>query len=57
MEKTVGFLRSEWEELKEQMCDEYCCWPTASPTQERLNKHCEECPLNKIERSGKDGKN
>ena len=54
MEKTVGFLRSEWEELKEQMCDEYCCWPTACPTQERLNKHCEECPLNKIEGSGED---
>ena len=36
-------------EAKEQMCDDFCKWPTECPTQGRLDRHCEECPMNTVE--------
>lgn len=38
-----------WREVKEQMCDDFCKWPTECPTQGRLDRHCEECPMNTVE--------
>lgn len=35
------------EAVKTTMCDEYCHWPVVS-TEEILEKHCEECPMNQI---------
>lgn len=36
-------------EVKEKICDEYCKWLDECPTQERLDRHCAECPLNDLE--------
>jgi len=48
--------REEIEEIIETMCDDFCIWPTECPTEERLHKHCEECPLNRLkERSEENG--
>ena len=33
----------------EKMCDDYCKLPDICPTQERLDRHCAECPLNNVE--------
>lgn len=33
----------------EKMCDDYCKLPDICPTQERLNRHCAECPLNNLQ--------
>ena len=30
------------------ICDDYCHWPIVSLNQDVLDKHCEECPLNRI---------
>lgn len=32
----------------EAICDDYCKMPDICETQERLNRHCTECPLNNI---------
>ena len=32
----------------EEICDFYCKWPTECATQERLNMHCNDCPLNNL---------
>ena len=50
----ITVTEDKWEEIKERMCDEFCVWPTICSTQERLNKHCEECPLNYTEGSGEE---
>lgn len=42
----IQISNERWREVKEKMCDDYCVWPTYCPTQERLDRHCEECPLN-----------
>lgn len=44
-----------WREVKEQMCDDFCKWPTECPTQGRLDRHCAECPLNTILFDEKEG--
>ena len=36
-------------EIKEQICDEYCRFPFLLETQEELNRKCEECPLNEVQ--------
>lgn len=38
-----------WEKVKEQMCDDFCIWPTMATNQRTLELHCEECPLNHVE--------
>lgn len=42
----ISFEKSEWVEMIEKMCDEYCKMPDICATQERLDRHCAECPLN-----------
>ena len=37
------------EEIKEQICDEYCKWPFIVDNEGDLNEICENCPLNKLE--------
>lgn len=32
----------------EKMCDEYCKMPGICETQEILDKHCNECPMNTL---------
>lgn len=44
----ITISRNRLNEVIEKMCDDYCVWPGICATQERLNKHCEECPLNWI---------
>ena len=46
---TINTTRSEWNEMLEKMCDDYCKLPDICPTQERLNRHCAECPLNNLQ--------
>ena len=43
---TINIERSEFNEMVEKMCDEYCKMPDICATQERLDRHCAECPLN-----------
>lgn len=43
---TISFEKSEWVEMVEKICDDYCKLPDICETQERLNRHCAECPLN-----------
>ena len=43
---TINTTRSEWNEMIEKMCDDYCKMPDICETQERLDRHCAECPLN-----------
>ncbi|MBR2550590.1 MAG: hypothetical protein IKE92_11365 [Clostridiales bacterium] len=43
---TINTTRSEWNEMLEKMCDDYCKMPDICETQERLDRHCAECPLN-----------
>lgn len=40
----------ELEQIKQEMCDDYCFYATVSHEQEILDQHCEECPLNKLGR-------
>lgn len=42
----ISFERSEFNDMVEKMCDEYCKMPDICATQERLDRHCAECPLN-----------
>ena len=46
--REVTILRDRINDCIERMCEDYCCWPVACPTQERLKAHCDECPLNNI---------
>lgn len=43
---TIKIDRSEWNEMVEKICDDYCKMPDICETQERLDRHCAECPLN-----------
>ena len=36
------------EEVKEEICDEYCKWPFNTEDQAELNVYCAKCPLNRI---------
>ena len=36
----------------EEICDEYCIWPSECPTQERLDMHCADCPLANLTNEG-----
>ena len=44
----VVISNDRFNEVFELMCDEYCMWPNQATSQETLNLHCEECPLNNI---------
>ena len=44
----IRISRDRLTEVMEEMCDNYCIWPSECPTQERLDQHCAECPLNNI---------
>ena len=46
---TINIDRNTWREIVEKMCDEYCKLPDICETQERLDRHCAECPLNNVE--------
>ena len=43
---TISIEKSEFNDMVEKMCDDYCKLPDICETQERLNRHCAECPLN-----------
>ena len=45
------------EEIKEEMCDNYCKWPHMCYIDDWLWRHCEECPLNKLEESANEKNN
>ena len=47
--RDVTISRDRLNTVVERICDDFCHWPIASSSQEALNKHCEECPLNNIE--------
>ncbi|MGN0417032.1 hypothetical protein [Anaerostipes faecalis] len=36
------------EEVKQQICDDYCKYPTLIDDIEELDTKCTECPLNKL---------
>lgn len=38
----------ELEQIKREMCDDYCFYATVSHDQEALDLHCEDCPLNRL---------
>ena len=42
------------EEIKEQICDEYCKWPFITETQADLNEICEKCPMNNLKENEND---
>ena len=44
----IKISNEEWEKAKETMCDYYCFYVTVSQSEEVLNLHCEECPMNNI---------
>ena len=46
---TISFEKSEWVEMVEKICDDYCKMPDICETQERLDRHCAECPLNNLQ--------
>jgi len=35
-------------ETQGMMCDDFCHWAVVSADQDVLDRHCDECPLNKI---------
>ena len=37
------------EEVKNDICDNYCKWPFNTETQADLNEICEKCPLKRLE--------
>ena len=40
-----------WDRLTtvmEKMCDDYCLWPLSASSEDVLELHCNECPLNNI---------
>jgi len=44
----ITISRDRLNEVQEKMCDDFCVWPGICATEERLYKHCEECPLNNL---------
>ena len=41
--------KERFNEVFEEMCEEYCFYYTLCKSEETLRKHCAECPLNNIE--------
>ena len=37
------------EDVKEKMCDKYCRFPYECEDEDRLDRICENCPLNRLE--------
>ena len=35
-------------EMFEDICENYCIWTVQASSQESLNQHCRECPMNNI---------
>lgn len=35
-------------QVKEEICDKYCKFPSIAPKQEHLDNICRTCPLNKL---------
>lgn len=46
---TVSLVVPTIEQIKEDICDNYCYYKMTCPSQERLDRHCEECPLKFLE--------
>ena len=44
----ISIDRDRLNDVIEEICEDYCVWPDKTPTQARLNRHCDECPLNNI---------
>jgi hypothetical protein len=44
----VWIDRDRFDKCFEMMCEQYCWYYVSSESQEILDKHCEECPLNNI---------
>lgn len=47
LEEGVELVSDFFEDIKEQMCDDFCRWPHEL-TQKELDAVCEECPLERI---------
>lgn len=45
----ITISRDRFNEVMERMCDDFCIYPEISVSQESLEFHCNECPLNNIE--------
>lgn len=45
----IKIEKNELTEVIEKICDDYCKMPDICATQERLNRHCQECPLNNLQ--------
>lgn len=39
-------ISEQFEDIKTEMCNEYCRFPREIPEEEELYKKCEVCPLN-----------
>ena len=39
---------NRFNEALERMCDDYCLWPLSASSEDVLELHCNECPLNNI---------
>lgn len=46
---SIKIDRSELNKVIEAICDDYCKMPDICETQERLDRHCAECPLNNLQ--------
>lgn len=44
----ITINRDIWDKAVEDICDNYCQMPNICATQERLNRHCAECPLDRL---------
>lgn len=44
--KMVNYFK--YTDALEKMCDDYCKWPMECQTQEQLDIHCEDCPMNTL---------
>lgn len=40
--------RDRINDVIEDMCENYCVWPSSATSDETLKLHCDECPLNNI---------
>lgn len=45
----VSIENDKWEEIKQQICDEFCHWPVAGLDEEEMDRMCSRCPLNKLD--------
>lgn len=44
----ISINTEKLKDVIEAICDDYCKMPDICATQERLDKHCQECPLNNL---------